>query len=177
MEQEVARLLQCQKEGADPFKILKVDIATCTVDDVAKTFRKIVVLVHPDKCKLPQAADAFHVAEKAYRLLEVEKNILRLRQAAERKTQTADRIRRASAAAASSNSSTTASSHDVEMTTEERRTAMKRDRLHEAQLEAARLAEESDNKRRRVEEQREQQANMAVELKRQAEEWRAMQQL
>lgn len=177
MEAEVQRLLQCQKENADPFTILKVDLATCTVDDVSKSFRKIVVLVHPDKCKIDQAGTAFHVAEKAYRTLEVESNILRLREAAARKAKKEEAMRARRAAANSHSGDPATDSTTASLNPQERREALKRDRLQETQLEAARLAEETEAKRRRVEQQRAEQTEMAAELKRQAEEWQAMQSL
>lgn len=66
---EIRRLLDCEQKKLSPFVVLNLDIATCTLDDVNKAFRRIALLLHPDKCKLPRCGDAFHVAEKAHKLL------------------------------------------------------------------------------------------------------------
>jgi DnaJ family protein C protein 8 len=37
--------------------------------EIKKRFRMLSVLVHPDKCSHPKAADAFHSLEQAYKTL------------------------------------------------------------------------------------------------------------
>ncbi|CCW60245.1 unnamed protein product [Phytomonas sp. EM1] len=69
---EIRRLLDSQVKKSDPFAILKLDIETCEASDVNKAYRRIALHLHPDKCKLPYAAEAFHVAEKAHKLLSQE---------------------------------------------------------------------------------------------------------
>lgn len=68
---EIARILSCKPK--DYFAVLGCDIATCAPEDIKQQYKRIVLLTHPDKCPLPKAADAFHVAEGAYNMLKDEK--------------------------------------------------------------------------------------------------------
>jgi len=78
-QSEIDRLLAFPAGRASPFAILGLDIAGCEISDVNKAFRKIALLLHPDKCHLPSAGDAFHVAEKAHKLLSNENVLTRLK--------------------------------------------------------------------------------------------------
>lgn len=69
---EITRLLDCQVRKASPFEVLQLDIATCAIQDVSRQYRRIALLLHPDKCHLPKASDAFHVAERVYKSISQE---------------------------------------------------------------------------------------------------------
>ncbi|CCW68484.1 unnamed protein product [Phytomonas sp. Hart1] len=78
---EIRRLLDFQTKRADPFQILKLNIETCEVSDVNKAYRFIALQLHPDKCKVPYASEAFHIAEKAHKLLSQEVALNHLKRA------------------------------------------------------------------------------------------------
>ncbi|KAK8930709.1 hypothetical protein KSP39_PZI016955 [Platanthera zijinensis] len=65
-ENEVVRILSCFK--LNPFEHLNLPFDS-SLDDVKKQYRKLSLLVHPDKCKHPQAKDAFGALAKAQQLL------------------------------------------------------------------------------------------------------------
>ncbi|XP_020519804.1 dnaJ homolog subfamily C member 8 isoform X3 [Amborella trichopoda] len=65
-DNEVARILSCFK--LNPFEHLNLPFDSAP-DDVKKQYRKISLLVHPDKCKHPQAKEAFAALAKAQQLL------------------------------------------------------------------------------------------------------------
>ena len=56
----------------DWFKILDLDIEKATINDVKKAFRAIAIAIHPDKCKLKGAQEAFAAADQAYKNLKDE---------------------------------------------------------------------------------------------------------
>ncbi|KAL6645823.1 hypothetical protein ACP70R_017431 [Stipagrostis hirtigluma subsp. patula] len=57
-DNEVTRILGCFK--LNPFEHLKLSFDS-SPDEVKKQYRKLSLLVHPDKCKHPQAQEAFAV--------------------------------------------------------------------------------------------------------------------
>ncbi|CAM8949641.1 hypothetical protein QQ045_018240 [Rhodiola kirilowii] len=65
-DNEVLRILSCFKLNAFEYLNLPFD---ATLDDVKRQYRKLSLLVHPDKCKHPQAKDAFGALAKAQQLL------------------------------------------------------------------------------------------------------------
>ncbi|PKU69454.1 J domain-containing protein spf31 [Dendrobium catenatum] len=65
-DNEVARILSCFK--LNPFEHLNLPLDS-SIDEVKKQYRKISLLVHPDKCKHPQAKEAFAALAKAQQLL------------------------------------------------------------------------------------------------------------
>ncbi|KAF3788130.1 J domain-containing protein [Nymphaea thermarum] len=65
-DNEVARILSCFKLNAFEHLNLPFD---SSIDDVKKQYRKLSLLVHPDKCKHPQAKEAFGALAKAQQLL------------------------------------------------------------------------------------------------------------
>ncbi|CAL5428353.1 unnamed protein product [Camellia sinensis] len=65
-ENEVHRILSCFKLNAFEFLNLPFD---SSLEDVKKQYRKLSLLVHPDKCKHPQAKEAFAALAKAQQLL------------------------------------------------------------------------------------------------------------
>ncbi|KAJ4971654.1 hypothetical protein NE237_004753 [Protea cynaroides] len=65
-DNEVLRILSCFKLNAFEFLNLPFD---SSLEDVKKQYRKLSLLVHPDKCKHPQAKEAFGALAKAQQLL------------------------------------------------------------------------------------------------------------
>ncbi|XP_042473193.1 J domain-containing protein spf31-like [Zingiber officinale] len=65
-DNEVTRILSCFK--LNPFEHLNLSFDS-SVGDVKKQYRKLSLLVHPDKCKHPQAKEAFGALAKAQQLL------------------------------------------------------------------------------------------------------------
>ncbi|CAN6455783.1 unnamed protein product [Victoria cruziana] len=65
-DNEVARILSCFKLNAFEYLNLPFD---SSIDDVKKQYRKLSLLVHPDKCKHLQAKEAFAALAKAQQLL------------------------------------------------------------------------------------------------------------
>eukprot|EP00897_Mesotaenium_endlicherianum_P002046 jgi/Mesen1/186/ME1136481C07560 len=55
-DNEVARILSCFK--LNPFEHLNLAFDS-DIDEVKRQYRKLSLLVHPDKCKHPQAKEAF----------------------------------------------------------------------------------------------------------------------
>jgi DnaJ family protein C protein 8 len=55
-DNEVLRILGCFK--LNPFEHLKLSFDS-SADEVKKQYRKLSLLVHPDKCKHPKAQEAF----------------------------------------------------------------------------------------------------------------------
>ncbi|XP_022872266.1 J domain-containing protein spf31-like [Olea europaea var. sylvestris] len=60
------RILSCFKLNAFEYLNLPFD---SSIDEVKKQYRKLSLLVHPDKCKHPQAKEAFGALAKAQQIL------------------------------------------------------------------------------------------------------------
>eukprot|EP01063_Lacrimia_lanifica_P041816 TRINITY_DN9833_c0_g1_i1.p1 TRINITY_DN9833_c0_g1~~TRINITY_DN9833_c0_g1_i1.p1 ORF type:complete len:295 (+),score=107.32 TRINITY_DN9833_c0_g1_i1:80-886(+) len=58
---EITRILNTK----DYYAVLKVE-KTAEQGDVHKAYRKLALLLHPDKCQEPQAEDAFKIVSRAY---------------------------------------------------------------------------------------------------------------
>ncbi|KPA74669.1 hypothetical protein ABB37_08998 [Leptomonas pyrrhocoris] len=78
---EIARILACVAKKASPLDVLQLDLATCELSDVHRHYRKIALLLHPDKCSLPNASEAFHAAEKVHKSLSQEPIFYQLKRA------------------------------------------------------------------------------------------------
>ncbi|WMV56259.1 hypothetical protein MTR67_049644 [Solanum verrucosum] len=65
-DNEVNRILSCFK--LNPFDYLNLSFDS-SMDEVKRQYRKLSLLVHPDKCKHPQAKEAFGALAKAQQLL------------------------------------------------------------------------------------------------------------
>ncbi|XP_027342208.1 dnaJ homolog subfamily C member 8-like isoform X2 [Abrus precatorius] len=65
-DNEVVRILSCFK--LNPFEYLNLSFDS-SIDEVKKQYRKLSLMVHPDKCKHPQAKEAFGALAKAQQLL------------------------------------------------------------------------------------------------------------
>lgn len=64
-DNEVGRVLSCFK--LNPFEHLNLPFDS-NIEDVKKQYRKISLMIHPDKCKHPQAKEAFAALAKAQQL-------------------------------------------------------------------------------------------------------------
>ncbi|KAH7654739.1 Dnaj-like subfamily c member 8 protein [Dioscorea alata] len=65
-DNEVIRILACFK--LNPFEHLNLSFDS-SPEEVKKQYRKLSLMVHPDKCKHPQAKEAFGALAKAQQLL------------------------------------------------------------------------------------------------------------
>ena len=52
----------------DPFDILKISYNS-TDEQIKRKYRSTAIQIHPDKCHLPQAGEAFNIIENAYKFL------------------------------------------------------------------------------------------------------------
>ncbi|RNF26832.1 chaperone protein DNAJ [Trypanosoma conorhini] len=176
--EEIRRLLHCAASKADAFAILRLDAESCELADINRNFRKLVLKVHPDKCTLAKAADAFHVAENAHKLLSNEAILVRLkiahRKKKEKEAEEAAR-RQASVGPVGGDHGggvSLGAADEANLSKEERTRRRRREQLVEQQLEAARLAEEAARKKQRVERETKERAELAAELERQRKEWK-----
>jgi DnaJ homolog subfamily C member 8 len=169
---EIDRVMHCTKHKADHFTILGLDIATCEFTDIAKRYRKIVVLIHPDKCKLAHASDAFTVVEKAYRAIPDEGILNRLKIAFERKKEREEKLKQEAEKrkASGASSGTSGLVHHDGLTKEERLEKMKSAAREDAYLEAARRAQEAALKKARHEKKQSDDSVIAAALQRQIDE-------
>uniref|UniRef100_A0A1D1YVB9 J domain-containing protein spf31 n=1 Tax=Anthurium amnicola TaxID=1678845 RepID=A0A1D1YVB9_9ARAE len=70
-DNEVARILSCFK--LNPFEHLSLSFDS-SIDAVKRQYRKLSLLVHPDKCKHPQAKEAFAEELRAKRKKQLKKD-------------------------------------------------------------------------------------------------------
>ena len=77
-DNEVNRILGAFK--LNPFEQLGINF-DCTMEDIRRQYRKVSLMVHPDKCKHPRATDAFEVLGNANKALSDEENVRELRHA------------------------------------------------------------------------------------------------
>lgn len=165
---EIERVLRCRP--TDYFTILDVNPDTCEVGDVARRYRRMAQALHPDKCALPRVADAFTRFEKAHKELADEKQLVRFKIAHAQQRKKAAALaagRRAAGATAAGGAG--GGGVGVANTAEERKRAL----LREQQLEAARLADEADRKRRKTEADERERAELSAMLQQQRKAWDA----
>ncbi|TDH67457.1 hypothetical protein CCR75_005965 [Bremia lactucae] len=69
-DKQIKRLVQPHYKwiNLNPFRVLMLDI-DATEEDMKQHYRKISTLVHPDKCRNPNAREAFEELTKAYNLI------------------------------------------------------------------------------------------------------------
>eukprot|EP00754_Rhynchopus_humris_P035783 Rhum_TRINITY_DN17364_c0_g1::Rhum_TRINITY_DN17364_c0_g1_i1::g.165837::m.165837 len=91
---DAVKTIMTRIEGAkgDPFKTLGLEVQTTDEDSLKKAYREIVIKLHPDKCKVAGARDAFQEADKAYKLLK-DPSKLKAFQDAEKKKKEQDDFR------------------------------------------------------------------------------------
>lgn len=63
----IQRLLSCKGKN-NPYSILGVSISS-TDEEIKKVYRKHAILVHPDKCQLPGAEEAFKILNNAFEMI------------------------------------------------------------------------------------------------------------
>ncbi|KAK9845176.1 hypothetical protein WJX84_002401 [Apatococcus fuscideae] len=77
-DNEVNRILGAFK--LNPFEQIGINF-DCTMEDIRRQYRKVSLMVHPDKCKHPRATDAFEVLGNANKTLSDEEHVRELRHA------------------------------------------------------------------------------------------------
>lgn len=173
--QEIQRILSCSSNAY--FDILDLDPeadfgkreagkeeesgSSPTEVFVRKLYRRMAQALHPDKCPLPDAAAAFQRVEKAYQELQELKKFVRHKAAYQQQKRKASLLQRSRAMAERPTT-------HVPKSFEERHEALRK----EQQLEAARLAEMAEERKRRKEEEAREQAKLAAQLERQRREWK-----
>jgi DnaJ homolog subfamily C member 8 len=171
---EIERLL----ESKDAFNTLRLDIVSCEVGDVHKSFRKIVLLVHPDKCSLENAATAFDKAKQAHALLSDELILNKFKAAHFKKCEKEKEQGGTSGIGSrftSAKPGVASGKHEKDLTAEERaKEAQERER-NERYLAAKREEDERTQKRARKEEQLRADKNMDEALKPEINDWRNFQ--
>jgi len=63
--EEIVERLTGRASFDSPFQVLQMS-PEATENEITKQYRKLSVLIHPDKCKLEKAAEAFQILAKAY---------------------------------------------------------------------------------------------------------------
>ncbi|SOV17224.1 DnaJ protein, putative [Plasmodium gaboni] len=64
---EINRILE--HKNSSPFEIFGI-YENINMDLIKSRYRKLSILIHPDKCKIDKAADAFHILTRAYEELQ-----------------------------------------------------------------------------------------------------------
>lgn len=154
-EAEIRRLLECEARKSDALTTLGLDIETCEFAEVARRYRKATVLVHPDKCKLPKAPDAFRVLERAYKMIPSEAILERLKLAHARKKESDAKKAREAASAAANKTSGGGVVDEANLSKEERIERMRQARREDELREMARVADEAAKKKARLEKKKE----------------------
>ncbi len=150
------------------FTILGIpDPAAVEFSAFTKIFRTKSLLVHPDKCKLPRAADAFHILDKAYKGVADESAFNKLKVAFQRKKDKEEADAKARAAAK-------AKSATEVLSEEERVKRLRADEELEFELEARRKGDEAQAKKARTEASKAAQAEKADLLKQEAAAWQSL---
>jgi len=66
---EIDRLLTFKDANfIDPYDVLNIPYNS-SEEQIKRKYRSTAMLVHPDKCSFPEAPDAFHILEQAYKIL------------------------------------------------------------------------------------------------------------
>jgi DnaJ family protein C protein 8 len=165
---EIARLLKCGAVKSDIFTILDVaDPTGLEFPAFTKVFRSKSLLVHPDKCKLPGASDAFHVLDKAYKTAADEASFNKLKTAFRRKKEK-------EAADAKAREQAREQALREVVPEAERVKRLREAEEHEFVLEAKRKGDEAAAKRQRAETHQAQQAEKADLLKQEAAAWQSL---
>lgn len=137
-QKEIDRICKLAQSSPSMFQVLDLDYHTATVKLVKTQYNKLSLLIHPDKCKLPRAAEAFSLVNRAFTLL---KNEIMLKRAAEGDAKKATTAAFGAAAAA-------ASAEERERQ-EAEQVAREKAKLHEEYLAALRAKEAREKIRER----------------------------
>jgi DnaJ family protein C protein 8 len=68
VSEKIIQKIISQNSFKNPYSILEIPY-DATDDQIKKQYRKLALLIHPDKCRIPQSSDAFHILEEAYSTL------------------------------------------------------------------------------------------------------------
>ena len=175
---EIARLLKL-KEVSEPFSALGLDLETCVFEDIRQAYRRIAKLIHPDKCKLPNTSDAFHIVEKAYSKIPSEDVFKRFKTAHERKKQRAkdNEELRAKGGVGSGGGGGSAGAPGTSTTyvsPEDAKEALLQRLQEERILRAERTEEERLSRKRKRDEQLKQDEELNEKLQQQRRDWEEM---
>ncbi len=165
-EAEIARLMALQLTSPSKFQILGIDWQTATAEIVKNKFKKLVILLHPDKVSHPKAADAFAMVNGAYKLLGNDLLLKRAREAEEKKfgvSGTARAVPLPSAAAG------TSASEEEE---KKKREAAAKKKIEEDYLAAVRDQETREKRREREEEAVKEKAKEKEDIMFHAQQWK-----
>jgi DnaJ family protein B protein 12 len=69
MAEDAEREIQRIKAETDYYKILRLERSTCSDVDIKKSYRKLALLLHPDKCEKVGTEEAFKKVSAAYACL------------------------------------------------------------------------------------------------------------
>jgi len=69
MSEDAEREIRRIKAEPDYYKILRLERSSCTDVDIKKSYRKLALLLHPDKCDKVGAEEAFKKVSAAYACL------------------------------------------------------------------------------------------------------------
>ncbi|KAJ9471842.1 chaperone protein DNAj [Diplonema papillatum] len=85
-DDEAKQLIKRVTEAkGDWFKILDIEVETATVKLVTDVYRKFAIKLHPDKCKVDGARDAFGEVNKAFENLKDPSVLARFQEASKKK--------------------------------------------------------------------------------------------
>lgn len=176
---EIERVLQVSDK--DYFALLRIStlaIPNCTIADVRASYKKAVMVLHPDKIQdeelKKKAADAFGRVEKAYSQLKEEATLKRFRDAAVRKRSREEEdanIRRQAAVNASRNASATQQQRSAAMEADR----IRKQHLDEKYLEAVRLEKEREQRKKKEEKDIAEAAKAKTEIEDQTAQWQSLQ--
>jgi len=166
-KEEILRLLNCKRTKADQFIILGVDPGSCEISDIEKAYRKLSLLVHPDKCALPNGKDAFSILDNAKKSIPDEGVLQKLKIAHKRRMEKAEEESRRRAQRGAGGIGGGGE------TDEQRRARLREEHRYERVLEAARLGDMDAEKKARNEAKVKDDALLEAQLKEQAATWSA----
>ena len=66
--ENIIKKIISKNSSKNPYSILEIPY-DATDDQIKRQYRKLALLIHPDKCRIPQSSDAFHILEEAYSTL------------------------------------------------------------------------------------------------------------
>ena len=133
------------------------------MDDVKKRYKQLLML-HPDKCSLPHARDAFELVDAARKKIPDEGVLLRFKQVQQKTEEKEARVREAQAARAAEGQRGGAAGA---VSAEE----LRRKRVEEDLDRIARENEEAEKKRHRREAEQRRRVEQAACIARQQAEW------
>lgn len=164
---EIDRILELRQN--DYFGVLDVDpekeeAGESSEARITKRYRRMAQALHPDKCPLPRAAEAFTRIERAYQELKDANKYIRFKVAFQQQKRKAEALK---AARWGGGARGTAAGGGPPRTMEERLALAQRER----ELEAIRLASEAAHRRKAEEAAAAERAKIMATLQQQRQEW------